>query len=307
MSNASSEDKTIQGFRIWMKRKTRARRGVGRINDTVNEHRTSKRSDSSKASAELTAPQASRSMRYEGPGDLGGPARVLLSALAIFIFSQLVAIIIVELVLSVLGSPASADFFNQSIAAQFFYILIAEMLAVGLVLNILKRRQLSLASIGLGRRPNPRDLLSGAVGFVIFYGLLVVAFMTAAFLIPGFDINQQQNVGFEGIKSGTDEAIALLALVVLPPLGEEVLIRGYLYSGLRYRWRFMPALLVTSVFFGVAHLELGAGGPLVWAAALNTFVLSVVLVYLRERTGALYAGILVHMLNNLAAFVVKFH
>ncbi|MGH9351096.1 MAG: lysostaphin resistance A-like protein, partial [Terriglobia bacterium] len=90
------------------------------------------------------------------------------------------------------------------------------------------------------------------------------------------------------------------------PLGEETLVRGYLYSGLRKYWRFWPALLFTSLLFGAAHLEFGAGGPLVWAAAIDTFLLSVVLCYLRERTGALYAGILVHMLNNLIAFGVHF-
>jgi membrane protease YdiL (CAAX protease family) len=61
---------------------------------------------------------------------------------------------------------------------------------------------------------------------------------------------------------------------------------------------------MTSFIFGAAHLELGSGSPLVWGAAIDTFLLSVVLVYLREKTGALYAGMLVHMLNNLIAFLV---
>jgi len=62
--------------------------------------------------------------------------------------------------------------------------------------------------------------------------------------------------------------------------------------------------MVTSLVFGLAHLEFGSGGPLVWAAAIDTFLLSIILVYLRERTGALYAGILLHMLNNFIAFFV---
>jgi len=94
--------------------------------------------------------------------------------------------------------------------------------------------------------------------------------------------------------------------VVLPPLGEETLIRGYLYSGLRQTWRFLPALVITSLMFGLAHLEFGSGGPLVWAAAIDTAILSIVLCYLREKSGALYAGILVHMMNNLIAFGVHF-
>jgi membrane protease YdiL (CAAX protease family) len=75
----------------------------------------------------------------------------------------------------------------------------------------------------------------------------------------------------------------------LPPLGEEILVRGYLFSGLRMVWRFLPAVIVTSLLFGAAHLEFGGGGPLVWAAAIDTFILSVVLCFLRERSGALDA------------------
>jgi membrane protease YdiL (CAAX protease family) len=66
-------------------------------------------------------------------------------------------------------------------------------------------------------------------------------------------------------------------------------------------------MLVTSLFFGLAHLQLGNGAAALWAAGLDTFVLSLVLVYLREKSGALYAGMLVHSLNNVVAFSVHFH
>ena len=92
----------------------------------------------------------------------------------------------------------------------------------------------------------------------------------------------------------------------LPPIGEETLMRGYLYSGLRSRLHFWPALLITSLLFGVAHLSTGVSGPL-WAAAVDTFILSAVLVYLREKTGALYAPIMLHGLNNLVAFFAHFY
>jgi membrane protease YdiL (CAAX protease family) len=66
-------------------------------------------------------------------------------------------------------------------------------------------------------------------------------------------------------------------------------------------------MLVTSLLFGLAHLQSGDNGALIWGAALDTFILSLVLVYLRESTGALYAGILIHSLNNLLAFFSHFH
>jgi membrane protease YdiL (CAAX protease family) len=143
------------------------------------------------------------------------------------------------------------------------------------------------------------------LGFAAFYGLLIIAGVIINAFAPNVN-NEQQNLGFNNINTSTQNLLAFISLVALPPLGEEVLVRGYLYSGLRMVWRFWPALLVTSLLFGAAHLEFGAGGPLVWAAAIDTLLLSIVLCFLRERTGALYAGMAVHLLNNLIAFGVHF-
>jgi membrane protease YdiL (CAAX protease family) len=234
--------------------------------------------------------------------NLGGPWRVILTTVAIFLLSQVIAAFIAELGLALLHQNTSPGLDN-SIAAQFVYVLIAEGLAAWLVIKIVRRRGLDLDFIGLGRRPAASDLTKAMIGFGIFYLLLIVASVLVSSLSPDIN-NQKQNLGFTNIHSSNDNLLAFLALVILPPLGEEVLIRGYLYSGLRKIWRFGTALLVTSLIFGIAHLEIGSGSPLVWGAALDTFLLSIVLVYLRERTGALYAGMLVHMLNNLIAFFV---
>jgi membrane protease YdiL (CAAX protease family) len=236
--------------------------------------------------------------------NLGHPSRVVINTIAIFIVSQIVAIFVVGLIYS-LVRPGHHPSLDNSIAAQFFYILIAEAVAVGLVIKLVKRRSLGLGVIGLGRWPNKGDLAKAVIGFVIFYGFLLIVGVVINIFSPDLN-NQQQNIGFNNISNGTENFLAFISLVILPPLGEETLVRGYLYSGLRKFWRFWPALLVTSVFFGAAHLEFGTCGPLVWAAAIDTFLLSIVLVFLRERTGALYAGMLVHMLNNLIAFGVHF-
>jgi membrane protease YdiL (CAAX protease family) len=190
---------------------------------------------------------------------------------------------------------------------QFAYILIAESLAVALVLLIIRRRGLKLGAIGLGRRPTWRDLKKALIGFAAFYALLIIATVIISALFPSFNTTQTQDVGFDSLNSTLDSVFAFAALVILPPLGEETLVRGYLYSGLRSRWKFVPAMLVTSLLFGLAHLQLGDGAAALYAAGLDTFVLSLVLVYLRETTGALYAGMLVHSLNNVVAFGVHFH
>jgi membrane protease YdiL (CAAX protease family) len=238
----------------------------------------------------------------------GSPWRIILNVLLIFVVSQVVAVFFVELFLSLLHPHANlSNLLDQSAPAQFSYILIAESLAVALVLFVIRRRGLELNAIGLGRKPTWRDLKKAAIGFAVFYGLLILATLVISALIPSFNTNQAQDVGFNSLNSTLDGILAFASLVILPPLGEETLIRGYLYSGLRARWKFVPAMLVTSLIFGLAHLQLGSGAAALYAAGLDTFVLSVVLVYLRESTGALYAGMLVHSLNNVVAFGVHFH
>jgi len=234
----------------------------------------------------------------------GPPWRVIFNVIAIFIFSQVAAVIFVELLLQVLGKPH--NLLDNSPGFQFIYILLAESLAAVMVLVILKSRNLSLSSIGLGRKPSINDLARGLIGFGVFYGFLIITSILLSFIFPDFN-KGTQDVGFNNLKGAFSVIVAAVALIILPPLGEEVLVRGYLFSGLRSKMKLLPAMLITSLLFGAAHLQSGTTSSLLWAAGVNTFILSLVLVYLREKTGALYAGMLIHMLNNAIAFGVHFH
>jgi|SRR5579862_257998 len=246
-----------------------------------------------------------RPISAEPAKDLGSPSWVIFVTLVIFLASQIVVAPIVVAVGHAVFNPHAPLDLDNSIPAQFFFILAAEAAAAWLAIKAVRRRHLSLKVIGLGRRPSVRDLWPALIGFAAFYGLLLVAGVIINAFAPNVN-SEQQNLGFNNISGNAQNLLAFVSLVILPPLGEEVLVRGYLYSGLRMVWRFWPAVLVTSLLFGAAHLEFGSGGPLVWAAAVDTFLLSIVLCFLRERTGVLYAGMAVHMLNNLIAFGVHF-
>lgn len=258
----------------------------------------------------MTGNKASQLSELPRPAkkDLGGPVWLVISTLLIFFITQLIASFIVAFFL-VLMHPGenAADLLKNSIPGQFFYVLIAELLAVAAAIGIVRRQGLSRSFIGLGRRSRLSDLWRAAGGFVVFYALLIIVGVLIKVFLPDLNTNQQQQLGFNTINSTGDNILAFFALVILPPLGEEPLVRGYLFSGLRARWPYWPAAIITSLLFGLAHLEFGSGAPLLWAAGIDTFILSLVLVYLREKTGALYAGILVHTLNNLVAFIVTFH
>jgi membrane protease YdiL (CAAX protease family) len=241
--------------------------------------------------------------------DLGHPLAVILMAFAIFLISQFLAAIIAGVGYAIINPTASlTDALSSSAPLQFAYVGMAEGLAIGLTIFVVRKiRHLSLEAIGLGRRPQWRDLTRALLGALIFYGLLVVAVTIIGIFAPSLNANQKQEVGFDTLNSSLDGILAFTALVLFPPIGEETLVRGYLYSGLRARWRFLPAMLITSLLFGVAHVTSGADSQVLWIAGVDTFLLSVVLIYLRERTGALYAGMLVHATNNAIAFSVHFH
>ncbi|MBI5906905.1 CPBP family intramembrane metalloprotease [Candidatus Saccharibacteria bacterium] len=240
------------------------------------------------------------------PKNFGGPVKVIATTVLIFIVSQLVAALLVGITVGIAHPGTEVHVLDGSTPLEFVYVLIAEAIAVSMVWLALRGRGLGLASIGLGRAPAWKDIKKGLLGFGAFYVVLIIVVMVITALIPALNTDQKQDVGFQALNTSLDQVLAFVALVILPPLGEEVLVRGYLYSGLRSRLKFLPALLATSLIFGAAHLQFGDGAPLLWAAALDTFLLSVVLVYLREKTGALYAGMLIHMLNNLIAFGVHF-
>jgi membrane protease YdiL (CAAX protease family) len=61
------------------------------------------------------------------------------------------------------------------------------------------------------------------------------------------------------------------------------------------------AALITSILFALPHLFESSSG-LLWVAGCDTFILSMVLVYVREKTDKLWASMLIHALKNFVAF-----
>lgn len=223
--------------------------------------------------------------------------------LAIFAFSQILAWLILDAVNSATVKSTTLD---QSASAEFLYVLIVESLSIGAIVMILKKAKVSLSRIGWGRSPKLRDLYYAVVGVVLFYITLTIISLILGALISGYDNNQNQDVGFHKLVSSTDKILAFTSLVILAPIGEETLLRGYLFSALSSKWKYIPSMLLTSLLFGSAHLATGAGGIL-WAAGVTTFILSFFLVYVRQKTGALYSSVLIHMVNNCLAFFIYIH
>lgn len=193
---------------------------------------------------------------------------------------------------------------SEQVVPQFFYVLLIEGLTVGAIWWILHHHKATFKTIGL-TKPKWVDAAYALCGFVIYFPLLIVATLILKAWFPSVDIDQQQQIGFQQVQ-GAFLGLAFISLVVLPSLAEEILFRGFLFAGLKRNLPIIWATLLTSFIFAAPHLQAGSGAPLLWAAAVDTFMLSLVLIWLRQKTGRLWAPIGLHMLKNGIAFLALF-
>lgn len=148
-------------------------------------------------------------------------------------------------------------------------------------------------TLGLTGWPRWRDLALAPAGLIV--SLIVSGVVISLCLnLPGFDASAEQNLGFDQYLIQWDLLAAFVALVIVPPICEEIAYRGWLYGKLRSRWGFVVSSLLVSLTFAILHAPLNA--------AIVAFVLSFVACGLREITGSIYASILMHMLKNGIAF-----
>lgn len=83
---------------------------------------------------------------------------------------------------------------------------------------------------------------------------------------------------------------AVLTLVVMAPLFEEVIFRGVILESTRARYGVMAALLVSSFVFGLMHMH-----PTV---AVNAFFIGLILGVLYIAADSLWTPIILHAVNN---------
>lgn len=159
--------------------------------------------------------------------------------------------------------------------------------------------------LGLTGTPTWTDIGLAPVGFIITT-LLALGLVAIFNVFPWFNADQAQDVGFGTYLTGVDRIIAFVVLVVVAPIAEELIFRGWLYGKLRAVlntkladvWSMIISTLLVSTLFGIVHLQ--------WNVGINVFAMSIVLCGLREITGTIYAGILTHMIKNGVAFYLLY-
>jgi membrane protease YdiL (CAAX protease family) len=144
------------------------------------------------------------------------------------------------------------------------------------------------------RRPAWKPVLLGAIGLaVIAAAWEVMSRATGRESAPDFMVNALKSAQADGVVW-----LMLIAFCVAAPVTEELFARGFLYRG----WsetalRPAGAILLSSALWTAVHVQYG------WYFLAEVFAIGVWLGYLRYRFQSIWITIIVHGLNNFAAFV----
>lgn len=155
-------------------------------------------------------------------------------------------------------------------------------------------------NLGLGGWLTWQQLLLGVAAFVVAMVMSTIVLGLVSQIFPGVNLEQAQDIGLTAdmINNRFELGLVFLLLVIVAPMAEELLFRGYIYGRLRSITSVATSTIITSVLFGLAHGQLNVG--------VVTFVLSIVMCLVREASESIHPAFVIHILKNGIAFALLF-
>ncbi len=227
---------------------------------------------------------------------LWGPVSGILLGLVIFMIAQTAAYIVISIMASAQDLSVKTYYDQNPVLVSFVGSVLLGTIGVGLVYLATKKYD-SWTALKL-KRATLEQLFWVLPGILAYIGISAVLYVLVDNFFPGVDLDQEQNIGFDTAARGVQLALAFVALVVIAPISEEILFRGYTFQGVRRSFHWIIAAVVSAGLFGVAHGQFNV--------AMDTFALGITACWLLEKTGSLWPAILLHGIKNFIAFYFVF-
>lgn len=161
--------------------------------------------------------------------------------------------------------------------------------------EVQSRRRAVFQALGLRRFQIGRTLL-----WVVGLMILIFAFdWLYSYAITALHLHIQTNDQVVLQESATQPLTVyglLAGSILIAPFCEEIFFRGFVFTGLLRELSPVWAIIISASLFAIAHADPSSFLPL--------FVIGIALGYLRWRSGSTWAGISLHMLNNLLSSVL---
>jgi membrane protease YdiL (CAAX protease family) len=168
---------------------------------------------------------------------------------------------------------------------------------VGGITGLLYFRHLKPVTLfGLNPSPIGKIIKLAFLYLLAVYPLLVLSQSAVQPFVPNENDVQSLVIYFLKHPGWKERCSLILMATVVAPIAEEFIFRGYLYGVMRRFLGRVPGIALSSLLFAAMHLHLPSMPGLT--------VLAVALCLLYERTGSLWANIMVHATFNTISIVM---
>lgn len=126
-------------------------------------------------------------------------------------------------------------------------------------------------------------------------GLMILSYffnLVYSLILAQFNLQMQADLG-PMLAELSSPWLLLFGAVVVAPVVEEIFFRGFLFAGLRQRYGWPRAAVLSGALFAVVHLQLTAIAPI--------FLLGLIFAFLYERSGSIWPAVLMHVSSNALA------
>lgn len=222
---------------------------------------------------------------------LGG--QMVVSFIVSFVLSMIIS---AKMVMEngTLDMDAYTENVMTALTGAMSYILIFSgiltILAFFIVAKIRKKKFMQTAELNKFKGATVAPIIIGGIAFnfTISYLMNLIPFPES--WIESYQASSGEVLGGTGIA-------LWISVVIMAPLVEELTFRGFMYTRLKQGMPKWIAIIVTSLIFGCVH------GTIIWA--MYTFVFSLALIAILERTKSTWACVLFHMSFNLVGAIMS--
>ena len=168
------------------------------------------------------------------------------------------------------------------------------LLALLVLRYLLGRRQLGWRHVGVTGGLSSKSVLYAFIGWLVGFFLYYIVEIS----LNRIGIRMFWNEGdFFGLDTPWRVIGICFAALIVAPIAEEILYRGYVLQALLAKLPTVLAVLLSALIFASIHIGIGPG------MVIYLFLGAIIPAYLFIRFRSIYPCVLMHFLNNIVAYV----
>jgi membrane protease YdiL (CAAX protease family) len=188
----------------------------------------------------------------------------------------------------------TAQFIGVPVAIISATVMSGTFAATGFSFSVILHRE-PLRALGFVKTIGLKPYVMAAGMWII--GLSVLMFWVQMLIWLDIDLLLPPDTAEKALdEAGGSIVITLLLVGLLGPIAEEIFFRGFVLPGLIKRLGVGRALVISSLVFGLFHIDPGAIVP--------TFALGLALGWVYVKTGSIWPAIFAHGLHNTVAVLI---